>query len=164
MLGKWEQPWLRVGWNEPFNYFYVNGERAGITLAIPWDERFRGARVTLPRGWRWIWGRGWTWRIPRGAVYPSVGRASIAEKQMATCYFPPWREWCSRGWCTLFPSRRNLWQGLEGVEPPERIITKRYWGYSEQVWKVCFSISWEFAIWDNRDKNIDSLFVPLNGT
>lgn len=108
MLGKWEQPWLRVGWNEPFNYFYVNGERAGITLAIPWDERFRGARVTLPRGWKWIWGRGWTWRIPRGAVYPSVGRASIAEKQMATCYFPPWREWCSRGWCTLFPSRRNL--------------------------------------------------------
>lgn len=52
MLGKWEQPWLRVGWNEPFNYFYVNGERAGITLAIPWDERFRGARVTLPRGER----------------------------------------------------------------------------------------------------------------
>ena len=35
-------------------------------------------------GTRNVASHGGYWRWPRGAVYPSVGRASIAQKQMAT--------------------------------------------------------------------------------
>lgn len=114
------------------------GRRAGITLAIPWDERFRGARVTLPRGWRrGIWGGGGSLV---GLFTPRLAaRRSQRNRWQRATSLPDEDD---VRLMHAFSFEEESLSVLEGVEPPERIITKRYL----MLEQVCFSISWEFAI------------------
>lgn len=100
-------------------------------------------------GWTILWGHalrwreGVTWRIPRGTVYPSVGQASIAEKQMATCYFPPWR--FSSG--ARFFLRRGIARENNNKEDARTGMEQ----CASYLARICNFV-------DDRDKNIDSLF------
>lgn len=109
------------------------GRRAGITLAIPWDERFRGARVTLPAGGGGegggSGGEGGLGGSLVGLFTPRLAaRRSQRNRWQRATSLPD----DVRDGARFFLRGGISGRGWKGLEPPERIITKRM---LEQVWE-----------------------------